>query len=149
MRDSCIDGDALFPSPASGRVRGGVLSSGRARGPHPTSRSLSSGRPKAGPVGSATLPESGCRIHTSLEPQFGAVLDALEVVETPAHHLGTGLTVVAGPSSEPGDHPRAKGERALRMGVLLARSTAFKLSRHSLENGLIGRLEGQVACRSV
>src|SRR3981189_2932993 len=89
-----------------------------------------------------SLPEVGCQIHTSLEPQFGAVLDALEVVETPAHHLGTGLTVVAGPSSEPGDHPRAKGERALRMGVLLARSSAFKLSRHSLENGLIGALEG-------
>jgi len=29
------------------------------RDPHPASRSLSSGRPKAGPVGSATLLEDG------------------------------------------------------------------------------------------
>jgi hypothetical protein len=45
-----------------------------------------------------------------VEPESGAVLDAPEVVEAPAHHQGTGFAVIAGPAAEPGNDPGRKGE---------------------------------------
>src|ERR1700733_2888895 len=96
-----------YPSPPSGRAGWGLFTGTAALG-HPTRLARARHPPRS-------------RLSDShiLEPQCCTVFDALEVVQPPAHHLGTGLTVVTGPSSQPGDHPSGKGERALRMRVLL------------------------------
>src|SRR5436190_15079609 len=76
-----------------------------------------------------------------LEPEFGAVFDALEVVETATDDLWAGLSVVAGPAAETSDHPCAEGQRAFRMGVLLALGGALEAKRSCLEDGLVFRIE--------
>ena len=43
------------------------------------------------------------------QPQRGAVLDALEVVEALAHHSRAGFSVVSGPAAETTNHPGSKG----------------------------------------
>lgn len=46
-----------------------------------------------------------------LEPQSGAVFDAAEGFEAYSHHLRTGLSIIGGPSSKPGNDPCSEGER--------------------------------------
>src|SRR5438034_11581987 len=89
-------------------------------------------------------PTSPWRLSDShiLKLQCSAVLDALEIMQALAHHLGAGLSVVARPSAEPGDDPGGKGERSFGMRIFLAHGVAFEFGRKSLEQGLIVRLEG-------
>src|SRR5215470_20259625 len=76
-----------------------------------------------------------------LGSQRGAELDALEVIETPAHDLRAGFAVVAGPTAEPTNDPRRKGERAFWVRVFLSCCFAFELRRYGFEDRLVGRLE--------
>src|SRR6202049_5383535 len=76
-----------------------------------------------------------------LEPQSGTVFDAAEVFEAYSHHLWTGLSVIGGPSSKPGNDPRGEGERAFWMWVLLPRGGPFELRRQGLQYRLVIRLE--------
>src|ERR1019366_8031477 len=45
-----------------------------------------------------------------LEPQSGALFDAAEGFEAYSHHLRTGLSIIGGPSSKPGNDPCSEGE---------------------------------------
>ena len=87
--------------------------------------------------------EPGHRLSDShiLEPQSGTVFDAAEVFEAYSHHLWTGLSVIGGPSSKPGNDPRGEGERAFWMWVLLPRGGPFELRRQGLQYRLVIRLE--------
>src|ERR1700730_3896653 len=87
-----------------------------------------------------------------LKPQCCTELDAPEVIEAPAHHLGTGLPVVAGPSAEAANDPGREGKRAFGMRILLKRCVAFELGRDRLENALIFLRKGigqRLAARAV
>src|ERR1700730_13702872 len=44
------------------------------------------------------------------QPQWGAILDALEVVETFAHYSWAWFSVVSGPATETTNHPARKGQ---------------------------------------
>ena len=77
-----------------------------------------------------------------MKPQSGAELDALEVVQPPAHGFGSGLSVITVPSAEPGNDPGGEGEGTFGVRVFLAGSPPFEFSRQSLQNGLIVRFEG-------
>src|SRR5262249_42375815 len=77
-----------------------------------------------------------------VELQCGAKLDALEVIQAPAHDLGAGLAIIACPPAEASDDPGREGEGTFGMGIFLASRFALEASRKGFENGLIVGLEG-------
>src|SRR3989442_9344071 len=85
-------------------------------------------------------PASGLSDSHMLKPQRGAILDALEVVETPAHHSRAWFAVIASPTAKPTDDPASEGKRASGVRVLLPFGLAFELRRYGFEDRLIGRL---------
>src|SRR6202140_4480778 len=89
----------------------------------------------------STKPDHRLSDSHILEPQSGTVFDAAEVFEAYSHHLWTGLSVIGGPSSKPGNDPRGEGERAFWMWVLLPRGGPFELRRQGFQYSLVIRLE--------
>src|SRR5437879_7086366 len=75
------------------------------------------------------------------QPECGAVFDALEVVETLAHHSRAWFSVVSGPAAETTNDPTCKGKRASGVRVFLPLCLAFDLRRYGFEDRLVGRIE--------
>src|SRR5579871_1826121 len=95
--------------------------------------------PPPGPLARADLPPAGLRdSHISEAP---AMLDSVEVSETPKHHDGAWFSVVAGPTAQSGEDPSGIGKRALGVRVLLFFGFAFEVLIDAFKRRLVARIE--------
>src|SRR5258708_7162471 len=77
-----------------------------------------------------------------LKPESSSIFDGVELGEADAHDLRPGLSVVAGPAAESGDHPGGEGQAAFGVRIALSFGLAFETRRDGLEDGPVLRIEG-------